>query len=312
MKKITIITPCFNEEANVVELYRQVKLVCNEYHDVVFDHLFIDNASTDKTVELIKGICAEDDKVKLIVNARNFGHIRSPYHGLMEADGDACIFIVADLQDPPELIKLFVNEWISGTPIVIGVKTNTKESPLLFGIRKAYYNLINHLSDTKLVKNYTGFGLYDRSVIEILRGFDDPYPYFRGLVMEIGFDVKQIEYIQPVRHRGISKNNFYSLYDIAMLGITSNSMIPLRLATFFGFFLAIVSLFISIGYLVYKILYWDRIILGVAPMIVGGFFMFSVILFFIGILGEYIINLQRLIQKRPHVIEKERFGNWHN
>jgi glycosyltransferase involved in cell wall biosynthesis len=308
MKKITIITPCFNEEANVVELYRQVKLVCNEYHDIVFDHLFIDNASNDRTVELIKGICAEDDKVKLIVNARNFGHIRSPYHGLMEADGDACIFLVADLQDPPELIKSFVNEWISGTPIVIGVKTNSKESPLLFGIRKAYYNLINRLSDTKLVKNYTGFGLYDRSVIEILRGFDDPYPYFRGLVMEIGYDVKQIEYIQPVRHRGISKNNFYTLYDIAMLGITSNSMIPLRLATFFGFFLAIVSLFISIGYFVYKILYWDRIVLGVAPMIVGGFFMFSVILFFIGILGEYIINLQRLIQKRPHVIERERFG----
>jgi glycosyltransferase involved in cell wall biosynthesis len=308
MKKITIITPCFNEEANVVELYRQVKLVCNEYHDIIFDHLFIDNASTDSTVELIKGICAEDDKVKLIVNVRNFGHIRSPYHGLMEAEGDACIFLVADLQDPPELIKSFVNEWLLGTPIVIGVKTNSKESPLLFGIRKAYYNLINRLSDTKLVKNYTGFGLYDRSVIEVLRSFNDPYPYFRGLVMEIGYDVKQIEYIQPVRHRGISKNNFYTLYDIAMLGITSNSMIPLRLATFFGFFLAIVSLFISIGYLVYKILYWDRIVLGVAPMIVGGFFMFSVILFFIGILGEYIINLQRLMQKRPHVIERERFG----
>ena len=186
MKKITIITPCFNEEANVVELYRQVKLVCNEYHDIVFDHLFIDNASTDRTVELIKEICAEDDKVKLIVNARNFGHIRSSYHGLMEGDGDACILIVGALQDPPELIKLFVEEWLSGKPIVIGVKTNSKESPILFGIRKAYYNLINRLSDIKLVKNYTGFGLYDRSVIEILRGFDDPYPYFRGLVMEIG------------------------------------------------------------------------------------------------------------------------------
>ena len=308
MKKITIVTPCFNEEANVIELYHQVKAICNEYSEITFEHLFIDNASTDRTVELVKSLCAIDEKVKLIVNARNFGHIRSPYHALLQADGDACLLLVADLQDPPELIKSFVKEWESGFPIVIGVKTNSEESPLLFAIRKSYYNLINRLSETKLVKNYTGFGLYDRSVIEVLRQFDDPYPYFRGLVMEIGYNVKQIEYVQPVRHRGISKNNFYTLYDIAMLGITSNSMIPLRLATFFGFFLALVSLFISIGYLIYKLFYWDRILLGVAPMIVGGFFMFSVILFFIGILGEYIINLQRLIQKRPHVIERERIG----
>jgi polyisoprenyl-phosphate glycosyltransferase len=308
MKKVTIITPCFNEEANVLELYNQVKSVTSNISNITFEHLFIDNASTDNTVEIIKGICSTDLTIKLIVNARNFGHIRSPYHALMESDGDACIFMVADLQDPPHMINDFIQQWDNGFHIVIGVKTNSKESPILFFIRKTYYNLINRLAEIKLVKNYTGFGLYDRKVIEILRSFDDPYPYFRGLVMEIGFDVKQIEYTQPVRHRGISKNNFYTLYDIAMLGITSNSMIPLRLATFFGFFLAIVSLFISIGYLIYKILYWDRIVLGVAPMIVGGFFMFSVILFFIGILGEYIINLQRLIQKRPHVIERERVG----
>ena len=306
MKKVTIITPCFNEEANVLELYKKVKEVCSLHTDIQFEHLFIDNASTDKTVDIIKDICSRDSSIKLIVNARNFGHIRSPYHALLEADGDACIFLVADLQDPPSMISNFIESWKEGFPIVIGVKTNSKESPLLFYIRKSYYNLINRLAEIKLVKNYTGFGLYDRKVIEILRKFDDPYPYFRGLVMEIGYEVKQIEYTQPVRFRGISKNNFYTLYDIAMLGITSNSMIPLRLATFGGFVLAMISLLISIGYLIYKLLYWDRITLGIAPMIVGGFFMFSVMLFFIGILGEYIINLQRLIQKRPPVIEKER------
>lgn len=308
MKKVTIVTPCFNEEANILELYQQVKSVCNSITHIQFEHLFIDNASTDDTVNIIKSLHEKDPAVKLIVNTRNFGHIRSPYHAILQTNSDAVILIVADLQDPPEMIRDFISHWENNYPIVIGVKNNAKESPLLFFIRKSYYNLINKLSETSLVKNYTGFGLYDKKVIEILKQFDDPYPYFRGLVMEIGFNVKQIEYTQPLRHRGISKNNFYTLYDIAMLGITSNSLIPLRLATIFGFFLAFISFSISIIYLIYKLLYWDRIVLGIAPMIVGGFFMFSVILFFIGILGEYIINLQRLLQKRPHVIEKERIG----
>lgn len=307
-KLISIVSPCYNEQDNVLELCRQVQAVLDQHPDYLFEHIFIDNDSTDNTVEILREIASTNKSIKVIINNRNYGHIASPYHGILSASGDAVILLVSDLQDPPALISAFIKEWENGYKIVVGVKENSDESALLFFVRKSFYNLMNKLSTVKLIKNYTGFGLYDKKVIDHLRSFHEPYPYFRGLVMELGYPVKKITYRQPVRHRGISKNNFYTLYDIAMLGITSHSLIPLRLATMGGFFMALVSMLISIGYLVYKLLYWDRITLGVAPMVVGGFFMFSILLFFIGILGEYIINLQRYAQNRPHVIEKERIN----
>lgn len=307
-KLISIVSPCFNEQDNIRELNNQVQAVIEKHPSYEFEHIFIDNDSTDNTVEILRELASQNKSIKVIVNNRNYGHITSPYHGMLSAKGDAVILLVSDLQDPPSMISDFIKEWENGYKIAVGVKENSDESALLFFIRKSFYNLMNKLSSVKLIKNYTGFGIYDKKVMDHLRSFHEPYPYFRGLVMELGYPVKQIKYRQPVRHRGISKNNFYTLYDIAMLGITSHSLIPLRLATMAGFFMAIVCLLISFGYLVYKLLYWNQISLGIAPLIVGGFFIFSILLFFIGILGEYVINLQRYAQNRPHVIEKERIN----
>ncbi|MBS4065358.1 MAG: glycosyltransferase family 2 protein [Chitinophagaceae bacterium] len=307
-KLISIVSPCYNEQDNIRELHKQVQAVIGQHPNYSFEHIFIDNDSTDDTVDILRELAADNKSIKVILNNRNYGHITSPYHGMLSAKGDAVILLVSDLQDPPAMISDFIKEWESGYKITVGVKENSDESALLFFIRKSFYNLMNRLSTVKLIKNYTGFGLYDKKVMDHLRSFHEPYPYFRGLVMELGYPVKQIKYRQPVRHRGISKNNFYTLYDIAMLGITSHSLIPLRLATMTGFFMALVCLLISLGYLVYKLLYWNKISLGIAPLIVGGFFIFSILLFFIGILGEYVINLQRYAQNRPHVIEKERIN----
>jgi glycosyltransferase involved in cell wall biosynthesis len=307
-KLISIVSPCYNEQDNIRELNKQVQAIIGQHPSYSFEHIFIDNDSTDDTVEILRELASDNSNIKVIINIRNFGHITSPYHGILSATGDAVILLVSDLQDPPDLISDFIKEWEGGYKVVVGVKENSDESALLFFIRKSFYNLMNKLSAVKLIKNYTGFGLYDKKIIDHLRNFHDPYPYFRGLVMELGYPVKQIKYRQPIRQRGISKNNFYTLYDIAMLGITSHSLIPLRLATMAGFFIAFVSLLISVGYLIYKLLYWNEISLGIAPLIVGGFFMFSILLFFIGILGEYVINLQRFAQNRPHVIEKERIN----
>ncbi|AOK58425.1 glycosyltransferase family 2 protein [Burkholderia ubonensis] len=306
MKHITIVTPCFNEEDNVEAVYNEARRVFSTIPAVKYDHLFIDNASTDSTVSILRRIAAADPAVSVIVNARNFGHIRSPMHGLLQAKGDAVILLVADLQDPPDLMREFVEQWLKGAPVVIGVKPEAKESPLFFAIRRLYYRLVTRIANVKLIQNFTGFGLYDRKVIEILRQIDDPYPYFRGLVCEIGFDVVQIPYVQPRRARGISKNNFYTLYDIAMLGITSHSKVPLRLATIAGFFLSGLSLCISLVYLIWKLLYWNSFSMGSAPLLIGLFFFSSVQLFFIGLLGEYVGAILTYAQKRPLVVERER------
>jgi glycosyltransferase involved in cell wall biosynthesis len=234
-KSISIVTACFNEEDNVEELYEQVKTVLNGLPQYEYEHIFIDNASRDRTVEILKGIANKDHRVKIIVNTRNFGHIRSPFHALLQAKGDAVISIVADLQDPPVMIHDFIKKWEAGYKVVIGVKKTSEESKIFFAIRKMYYNLASRLSEIELIKNFTGFGLYDQRVIETLRNIGDPYPYFRGLICDIGFEKASIEYIQPARKRGFTKNNFYTLYDIAMLGITNHSKVPLRLATMTGF-----------------------------------------------------------------------------
>lgn len=305
-KKITIVTPCYNEEDNVGVLYERVKAVFAGLPQYDYEHLFIDNASTDKTVEILKGIAAKDKNVKLIVNSRNFGHIRSPFYAMMQAQGDAVVSVVADLQDPPEMIKTFLEKWEEGYPIVVGVKPASKEAKLTFLLRRCYYRMLSKLSEVELIENFTGFGLYDKKIIAILRQVDDPYPYFRGLISEVGFDIAKIPFTQPRRTKGISKNNFYTLYDMAMLGITSHSKLPLRIATMAGFLLSGLSLLVSIIYLILKLIFWRHFALGEAPILIGIFFFSAIQLFFIGLIGEYISMIHTRLLKRPLVIEKER------
>lgn len=309
MKKISIVTPCYNEQDNVEELYRQVKNVIEQLpNPYEYEHIFIDNASKDNTVPILKRLAKQDPNVKIIVNARNFGHIRSPYHALLQAKGEAVILVVADLQDPPSLISQFVAKWEEGYKVVLGVKTESQESPTMFAIRKAYYNFINRVSEIELTKNNTGFGLYDRTIIQILRKIDDPYPYFRGLISDIGFESYKIEYRQPARRRGITKNNFYTLYDIAMLGITNHSKVPLRLAALLGFAMSALSFFVAVIYFIAKLIFWDYFAMGQAPLIIGLFLFSSVQLFFIGIIGEYVGSIHTQILNRPLVIERERIN----
>jgi len=307
-KFISVVTGCYNEEENVRELYCQVKEVFDQMDDYTYEHIFIDNASRDKTVSILKEISLTDPNVKVIVNTRNFGHIRSPYHALMQAKGAAVIAMAADLQDPPAMIVDFLRKWESGYKIVIGVKAKSEESALFFAIRSIYYRIIGRLADIELVKNFTGFGLYDRDIVDILKKIDDPYPYFRGLICDIGYERVEIEYTQNARKRGITKNNFYTLYDLAMLGITNHSKVPLRLATMTGFAVAILSLLVAVGYFIYKLIFWDSFSVGIAPLVIGLFFFASVQLFFIGIIGEYIGAIHTQILKRPLVIEKERIN----
>lgn len=306
MPLISVVMPCYNEEENVDEAYRQVKEVFACLPSYSYEHIFIDNASHDTTVEKIKRIAREDRNIKLIVNARNFGHIRSPYYGLQQASGDAIILMVSDLQDPPEMIRDFISKWEEGYKIAIGVKTQSRETAAMFFIRKIYYNLIGKLSDIELTKNFTGFGLYDRKVIDILKEINDPYPYFRGLIADIGFKRAEIEYTQPARLRGFTKNNFYTLYDIAMLGITNHSKVPLRLMAMSGFLFAILSLIVTVFFFVAKLVYWDSFQLGTAPILIGIFFFGAIQAFFIGVLGEYIGSIHTQVRNLPLVVEKER------
>ena len=308
MPFISIVTPCFNEEENVLELFQRVKKIFDDLPIYTYEHIFIDNASTDKTVDILKKIANDNPQVKIIVNTRNFGQIRSPIHATFQAKGDAVIGIVADFQDPPELIPKYIKKWEEGYKIVIGVKAKTEESFLFSTIRKTYYRVIGKLSDTEMVQNFTGSGLYDRKVIEIIKKIDDPYPYFRGLICDIGFERAVILYNQPVRKRGITKNNFYTLYDLAMLGITNHSKVPLRLATMTGFAASILSLLFALGYFIYKLIFWKNFSVGIAPLVIGLFFFSAVQLFFIGIIGEYIGSIHTQVHKRPLVIEKERIN----
>jgi polyisoprenyl-phosphate glycosyltransferase len=308
MTLISIVTPCYNEEENVEEVYRQVKSVFASLPGYEYEHIFIDNASKDRTVEILRRLASCDRNVKVIINTRNFGHIRSPYHALLQSSGDAAILLVADLQDPTELIRTFLEKWREGYKVVLGVKTKSRETPAMFLVRKLFYEFISRLSDIELTKNNTGFGLYDSHTLEILRQIDDPYPYFRGLISDIGFESAKVEYTQPVRKRGITKNNFYTLYDIAMLGITNHSKVPLRLSAMLGFFLSGVSFLTAFGYLIAKLLFWNSFSLGLAPVVIGLFFFSSVQLFFIGIIGEYIGSIHTQVLKRPLVVEKEKIN----
>ncbi|GCA75016.1 putative glycosyltransferase [Microcystis aeruginosa NIES-2520] len=309
MKKISVVTPCYNEEGNIEEIYLQVKQIFADLEKYDYEHLFIDNASQDKTVDILKGIAIKDSNVKIIVNARNFGAIRSIYYGIIQPDADAVVLIFADLQDPPDLIVDFIKKWEEGYHIVKGIKTSSEENFLLYSIRSFYYFLVTQLSDIKPTAHFTGFGLYDKKVVEVLKKIDDPYPYLRGIISEIGFDSAEIEYKQRQRKKGKSSyRNFYGLYDAAMLGITSHSSVPLRIATFLGFALSLLSLLVALGYLIAKLLFWDYFPLGTAPIMVGLFLLASVQLFFIGIIGEYIGLMHMRILKRPLVVERERIN----
>jgi len=309
MPFISIVMSCFNEEENLPEVYERVtRVMAEQLPRYSYEIVVIDNASTDHSVDVLRKLCSEDHRLKVIVNTRNFGHIRSPYYVLRNARGDAAIFMASDLQDPPELIPDFVRKWEEGYKIVLAQKTNSKESYLFWLVRNAYYSLITRLSEVELVKNATGFGLYDHAVLESLRGIDDPYPYFRGLICELGYSRALIPFEQPLRKRGFTKNNLYALYDNAMLGITNHSKVPLRLATFSGFCLGGFSFLIAVTYLIYKLMFWSRFQLGTAPVIIGIFFFASVQLFFIGILGEYVGAIQTQVMKRPLVVERERIN----
>jgi len=306
---LTILTPCFNEEENVREVYEQVKAAMQTLPSYDYEHLFIDNASKDGTVAILRELAAADKRVKVIVNTRNFGQVRSPYYALLQARGDAVMTCVADLQEPPELIPQFVEKWREGYKVVIGVKAGSRESWLMFRARRFYYWLVAKLSsDVELVHNFTGFGLYDREVVEQFRNTDEQYPYFRGLVCDFGYERAVIPYVQPARTRGKTKNDFFSLYDVAMLGVTNHSKVPLRLAAMAGFALSLLALIVAFVYLFMKLTMWQTFDLGLAPLVIGVYFLGSVQLYFIGIRGEYIGSINTQVHKRPLVVEKERIN----
>jgi glycosyltransferase involved in cell wall biosynthesis len=295
MKTISIVAPCFNEEQNVVELYERVRTVMASLPGYRYEHIFIDNASRDNTLAILKYLAAADHNVKVIANSRNFGPIRSPMHA-------------SDLQDPPELIPDFIREWEKGIPIVIAVKKTSDENGFIYWLRSQFYNLVNRLSDVQTYAHFTGFGLYDRRVMDLIKSFDDPFPYFRGMIADIGLPHAEVVFNQPTRKKGTSKHSLFNLYEVAMLGITNLSKVPLRLVTFTGFLLSVLSVLTGLGYLIYKLIYWGRFSTGMAPVLIGLFFFASIQLLFMGIVGEYVGAIHTQVQKRPLVIEKERIN----
>lgn len=307
MKLISIVTPCYNEAGNVSELACRVRKVMTvNLSEYSYEHIFIDNASTDGTLAELRNLANDDKNVKIIINSRNFGHIRSPVHGLLQAKGDAILLVVADLQDPPEMIPDFVKKWEEGHDIVLAIKTDSEEHRLMFKVREIYYGILSKLSEVQIFKNCTGFGLYDKKVMVALRSMKDPYPFFRGMIAEIGFKVFKLNYSQPIRARGVTTNNFYSLYDIGILGLINNSKALLRLSIFLSIIIGFLSVSIGVYYLIMKLFYWDSLSFGVAPLLIGGSIMFSLLLFFIGILGEYVGAIYTQILDRPLVFEQER------
>ncbi|AZY48730.1 glycosyltransferase family 2 protein [Bordetella avium] len=306
-KKISIVTPLFNEEENVVELCERIAAVMrSQPYD--YEHLCIDNCSTDRTVSILRDRAGHDPHLKIIVNARNFGYVRSSFHALLQASGDAAVLIASDLQDPPEIIAEFIKKWEAGYKSVMAIKPVSEESSLMFAVRKLYYKTIGRISEVPLVPNATGSGLFDRKVLDILLKLKDPYPYFRGLVCEIGYPIATVPFKQPRRLRGVTSQNFYSLYDMAMLGITKHSKVPLRLMTLCGFGLASLSLLVAIGYFLAKLFFWNSFNIGTAPLVIGLFFFSAVQMIFLGMIGEYIGAIQTQVRDLPLVVESERIN----
>lgn len=309
MKKISVLIPCYNEEENVEPISQAVvETLERDLPQYDYELVFIDNDSRDNTRPILRKLCQKNPRIKAIFNARNFGQFNSPYYGLLQVDGDCVIEMVADFQDPVELIPQYVKAWEEGYKIVIGIKTSSKESKIMYTLRSLYYKTIKKLSDVEQIEHFTGSGLYDRDFIEILRKLDDPTPFLRGIVAELGFKRKEIPYEQPQRRAGKTHNNLYRLYDAAMLSITSYTKVGLRLATLVGGISAMFSMIVAIVYLVMKLIWWDRFPAGMVPVLIGMLFLGSVQIFFIGMVGEYVLSINQRVMKRPLVVEEERLN----
>ncbi len=308
MKKlISVVTPSFNEEENIKELCEAVSVELKKTN-YDYEHIIIDNSSTDNTINILKDLAKQDKKLKLIINSRNFGHVRSPVHGLFQSKGDAAILMMADFQDPIELIPKYIAEWEKGFEVVLGQKNSSDENFIKHFLKSLFYKFAKKISDSPLLMNTTGSGLIDRRVLEVLKSIDDPYPYFRGLIPEITENIKLISYHQPKRKKGKTKNNFYTLYDLGILGIIKHSKFPLRIMTFFGFIFSIISLLVALVYLIFKLIYWDSFELGVAPIIIGIFLLAFFQIFLSGFIGEYVMSILTQTRKLPLVVEKERIN----
>ena len=308
-KLISVATGCYNEAGNIRDLYERIKAVFAAHPNYDWELVISDNRSTDGTSEILEEIAAADRRVKVIFNARNFGHLRSPFNAVLNASGDAVAIMVSDLQEPPEMLHEFLARWEAGVPVVCGVRSESGEAAPVSGLRKLYYRMLRRVSDdAEVIPDFTGFGLYDRKVIDALRRFDEPYPYLRGLLSEVGFERELVPVRQQKRKAGRTKNNLFTLYDCAMTGFVHHTTLPLRMATFSGFVIAGVSLLIALVYLVLKLVMWETFSLGLAPIMIGIFFLGAVQLIFIGILGEYLGAVWRQVKHRPLVIEERRLN----
>jgi len=308
-KCISVVANCYNEAENLQELYNRLIVTLKQFPEYDYEIIIADNFSTDGSRDILRQIASQDKKFKVILNSNNFGQIRSPYNAFLQASGDAVVMMCSDLQEPPEIITDLIKKWKSGYQVVVAVKAQSKENMLMSLVRKFYYWLQAKFSDTNhIIQNFTGFGLYDRKFMDALKKYHDPYPYFRGLVSEIGFKRTSVEYVQDKRKHGVTKNNLLTLYDLAMIGFINHSKLPLRLATFSGFCLAGISLLLAFGYLVYKLLYWETFSLGLAPLVIGLFFFFAIQLIFIGIIGEYVGAILTQVKNYPLAIEDEKIN----
>ncbi|MBH90987.1 MAG: glycosyltransferase [Candidatus Marinimicrobia bacterium] len=306
-KKISIITPTFNEEKNIEKLCLAISKEMSKLgYD--YEHIVIDNHSNDGTISILKKIAEKDKKVKVIINSRNFGHIRSPIYGMLQASGDACILMNSDFQDPVELIPKYIKEWEQGSQIILGQRISSDENFFMNSFKNFFYKFLNKISDIPLMRNTTGSGLFTKNIVDQIRKIDDPYPYFRGLLSEISSQIKLIQFHQPKRSSGETKNNFYTLYDIGVLGIVKHSKLPLRLMTFIGFFTSIISIITATVFFFYKILFWDSFEVGIAPLVIGLFTIASVQIFLLGFIGEYVMTILTHTRKLPLVVEKERIN----
>lgn len=309
MKKVSILIPCYNEQENVRPMSEAiVNLFQKTLSKYDYELLFIDNDSQDHTKQILREICAANPKIKAIFNAKNFGQFNSPYYGILQTSGDCTISMVCDFQDPIELIPKYLEAWEQGYKIVIGIKTSSKENPIMYRLRSMYYKMLRKFSDVEQIEHFTGSGLYDKSFVDVLRNLNDPTPFLRGIVAELGYKIKKIPYEQPNRRAGKTHNNFYTLYDAAMLSFTSYTKIGLRMATFLGGAIGAVSVIIALIYLILKLIFWNRFVAGVAPIVIGMFFLGGVQLFFLGLLGEYILSMNKRIMNRPLVVEEERLN----
>ncbi len=307
LKKISVLIPCYNEEENVRAMTDAlVKIFSEDLPQYDYEIVFIDNDSRDMTRPILRQICEENKKVKAIFNAKNFGQFNSPYYGMLQTTGDCTVLLACDFQDPVEMIPKYVKEWENGNKIVIGIKESSKESRIMYGLRTLYYKTVKKLSSVEQIEHFTGFGLYDKTFIKVLRDLKDPTPFLRGIVAELGFKRKDIPYEQPKRRAGKTSNNLFTLYDAAMLSITSYTKFAMRFCTFVGIGCGIISFLVGIVYLVMKLVWWDRFVAGTAPMLIGMLFLGAILLFFLGMMGEYILSINQRLMNRPLVVEEER------